>query len=181
MPDDTTPPAGQTDSAAGYEPHPSQVTTSAEWVLGARILAAGPFLYYGANHLVTPALLRDMLVVLRVPGADILAMLAPVVELVLGLALIVGIFARFAAGAGAVAALLLFWITWSVITIQQGTLPPPFTVPPPTPSIPMPIVMLVANIIVIIKGAGPCSLDYELTKPAPAPPPDPNEPPLGIV
>ncbi|MEZ0296928.1 MAG: DoxX family protein [Candidatus Methylacidiphilales bacterium] len=158
-----------------------QRTTTAEWVLGARLLAGAPLLYYGFVHATSPWLLRDMMIASQVPAPALLTYIVAPLELIAGIVLLVGAYARIAAGGGALLMGFLVWLTWTCLTLRDGYMPPGVTEPPPTPPITFPPVFLLACIIIAITGAGPMSVDEYMTRPEPPPPPDPNAPPTGII
>lgn len=74
--------------------NPIQKTGDQKWIIALRVLAGGPLLAFGAMHLVGAMPMRPLLDAAGLPAPGLMAMLAPLMQVVAGASLLAGAFAR---------------------------------------------------------------------------------------
>ena len=117
-----------------------------------RLIAALPLIAIGIGHFADPATFRLFLEGAGIPMVDLNLIVAPAVEVVAGLLLLLGLFAR-AGGVAAAATMVVALYTHMVI--DPSTLPDTVAMPP----IILPLAVLASALWIAYAGAGRWSLD----------------------
>ena len=127
-----------------------QQTTPRKIMLLPRLLAGVPMVFFGANHFMNPQHFRDILTASGVPMVDVNVWAASSAEMLGGILLLTGFFARVGGilGIGTMAPAIL-------ATVRMAGLPDAPKVPP----LPLPIVVVVASAVVLVLGGGAWSAD----------------------
>ena len=115
-----------------------------------RLLAGVPLVVFSAMHFMYPQHFRDILSASGVPMVDVSVWAASSAEMLGGILLLTGFFARVGG--------LLGIVTMApaiVVTIQLARVPNPPFVPP----LPVPIVVVLAAAVVLLLGGGAWSAD----------------------
>lgn len=128
-------------------------TAALKHVIVARLIAGLPLVGMGMMHLIGAGPIMPILEAARIPLPEVNAVLAPVVEVVAGLLLLSGAFARVGAALGcasmAVAVYAHVVADW-----------------PDEPPIVLPIAVLLAALYVLWRGGGAWSMDAKATVPS---------------
>lgn len=124
----------------------------------ARLIAAGPQLGIGLQHVLGTAPLLPIIQGTPMPLPELNAAVGPWVQVISGVLLLVGFFARFGGlmSAGAMAAALFTHLTFEAYTPAGASEPFTWVDEPP---IALPIVVLVASLVTVFGGAGKFSAD----------------------
>ncbi|MFN4260308.1 MAG: DoxX family protein [Gemmataceae bacterium] len=130
------------------ETHPSKV------MLLYRLLAGVPLTLFGVIHLLNPAPLRDILVVSEFPMVEVNVYLAPTLEVIAGLSMLVGFYVRIGGILGVAIMIPAIIATAKLQEMADA---------PHVPSILIPIVILLACLLLIWRGAGDWSVDWSQT------------------
>jgi uncharacterized membrane protein YphA (DoxX/SURF4 family) len=127
-----------------------QQTTPRKIVLLPRLLAGIPLVALSAMHFMKPQHFRDILTAARVPMVEAAVWAGSSAEMLGGVLLLTGFFARVGGmlGVGTMVAAIL-------TTVRLASLPDAPTVPP----LPLPIMVLVASAVVVVLGGGAWSGD----------------------
>ena len=127
-----------------------QQTTPRKIILLPRLFAGVPLVVFSAMHFMNPQHLREILTAGGVPMVEVNIWAASSAEMLGGVLLLTGFFARVGGllGVGTMMPAIL-------TTVRLASLPDAPTVPP----LPVPIVVLVASTIVMVLGGGAWSGD----------------------
>lgn len=128
-------------------------TTPAKWILAPRLIAALPLFVFGSFHLTGMSPLLEILKRASIPFPEINFYLAPIFMVLSGLSLGIGFYARIGALIGTGAMIVA---TYSKFVIEEW--PGPMEIP-----LALPLVVLAACLVVLIKGAGAWSADLKAT------------------
>ncbi len=128
-------------------------TTPAKWILAPRLIAALPLFVFGSFHLTGMSPLLEILKRASIPFPEINFYLAPVFMVISGLSMGLGFYARIGALIGTFAMIVA---TYSKFVIEEW--PGPMEIP-----LALPLVVLAACVVVLIKGAGAWSADLKAT------------------
>ena len=120
--------------------------------IGPRLVAALPLIAIGIGHFADPATFRIFLEGAGIPMVNLNLIVAPAVEIIAGLLLLLGLFAR-AGGLAAAGTMLVALYTHMVI--DPSILPEGVALPP----VILPIAVLAAALSIVFVGAGRWSLD----------------------
>ena len=125
-------------------------TTPRKVMLLPRLLAGVPLVIFSAMHFMNPQHFRDILTASGVPMVDVNVWAASSAEMLGGILLLTGFFARVGGilGIGTMAPAILATIRLADIA---GA--------PKVPPLPLPIVVLVASAVVLVLGGGAWSAD----------------------
>jgi uncharacterized membrane protein YphA (DoxX/SURF4 family) len=121
-------------------------TTALKHVIVARLIAGLPLVGIAAMHLIGAAPLRPILEAAKIPLPDLNTVVAPVVEVVAGLLILSGAFARVGAVLGSVTMALAMYAH----VVADWTDEPPIM---------LPIAVLLAALYVLWRGGGAWSVD----------------------
>ncbi len=124
-------------------------TSPDKWPIVPRLIAALPLAGFGSFHLTGMTPLMQILEGAGIPFPQVNYFLAPVFMVVAGLSMGLGFYARAGAVIGSSAMLVA---TYSKLVIDQwpGPMEPPLA---------LPLVVLAACLMILVKGAGNWSLD----------------------
>ena len=127
-----------------------QQTTPRKIILLPRLFAGVPLVVFSAMHFMNPQHLREILTAGGVPMVEVNIWAASSAEMLGGVLLLTGFFARVGGmlGVGTMVPAIL-------TTVRLASLPDAPTVPP----LPVPIMVLVASTIVMVLGGGAWSGD----------------------
>jgi uncharacterized membrane protein YphA (DoxX/SURF4 family) len=133
-----------------------QRTTPRKLILLPRLLAGVPLVVFSAMHFMNPQHFRDILTAGGVPMVDVSVWGASVAEMVGGVLLLTGFFARIGGllGVGTMAPAIL--TTVKLASVPDGPMVPPLA---------LPIVVLVASAVVLVLGGGAWSVDARRSEP----------------
>lgn len=120
-----------------------------KWLMIPRLIVALPLVVFGSFHLTGRSPLMEILLRADIPWPDLNFYLAPVFMVVSGLSVGLGFYARLGA---VMAAFAMLVATYSKLVIEEWP-------SPMEPPLALPLVVLAACLIVLVKGAGACSLD----------------------
>lgn len=127
-----------------------QKTNGAKWVIAPRVIAGGMLLMFGVMHITGSAPMQPILEAANMPMPAVGAIVGPLGEIVAGLLLLSGAFARV----GALLAIGVMGVAF--ISHLRGDWPD-------EPPIFLPFVVMIPAIVVLIVGAGKWSLDDAMT------------------
>jgi uncharacterized membrane protein YphA (DoxX/SURF4 family) len=128
-------------------------TTPDKWLIIPRLIAALPLAGFGSFHLTGMTPLMQILEGSGIPLPQVNYFLAPFFMVVAGLSMGLGYYARTGAVIGSFAMLVA---AYSKLVIEQwpGPMEPPLA---------LPLVVLAACLVILVKGAGNWSLDRKAT------------------
>jgi len=127
-------------------------TNDSKVTIGPRLIAALPLIAIGIGHLVEPGSFRLILEGAGIPMPELNLIIAPAAEVVAGVLLLVGLYAR---GGGLLAASTMLVALYSHAVIDPSIFPETMAMPP----IILPLVVLASALWVAYAGAGRWSLD----------------------
>lgn len=121
-------------------------------------------LFYGGLHLVDPVGFRNLLHAAGMAPEDGLMVVVPLVEMVAGIVLLVGVWARVGA---LLAVLAMIPALHTSLALVDGSGSPRVdtTIIPQAPPLWMPLLVLACALVVLAKGAGAFSADFRRTRP----------------
>jgi len=118
-----------------------------------RLIAGLPLLILGAKHFIDPEHFRKVLEVSGLPGPiDVMVIAAPAAEVLAGVLLLLGLFARVGGLLGIATMAPAILSTVKIMNLDAADKP---FVPP----LPLPIIVLLCAAYVLIRGAGAWSID----------------------
>lgn len=133
-------------------------TTADKRVAVLRIVGGLPLLVFGAMHLVDPEPFRQILEASGLPFVELNLIAAPLTEVVAGLLLITGYYARMGGLLGATTMLTAAYSTLVLSQLGSG---------PEVPAMALPLAVLAISTLVLWRGAGAWSLDLHSDHAAP--------------
>jgi uncharacterized membrane protein YphA (DoxX/SURF4 family) len=136
-------------------------TTGSKLLLIPRVLAGLPMLGFGMMHFVKPDHFRDILLASGIPMVNVNLYAAPVVLVIGGVLLLLGLFARVGGLFGIATMAGAIYSTVILSGMAVADLPTGLTEIPEVPPLPLPIVVTVASLIVLVRGGGHWSLDWK--------------------
>ena len=128
-------------------------TTPAKWLMAPRLIAALPLVVFGSFHLTGRSPLFEILRRAGIPFPEVNLYLAPILMVVSGLSMGLGVYARIGALIGSGAMLVA---AYSKLVIEEW--PGPMEIP-----LLLPLVVLAGCIVMLIQGPGAWSLDLKAT------------------
>jgi len=128
-------------------------TRPLKWMMIPRVIAALPLTVFGSFHLTGMTPLMEILEGAGIPFPQINYYLAPIMMVTAGLSMGLGYYARIGAGIGSVAMLVA---TYSKLALEQWP-------GPSEPPLALPLVVLSACALILVKGAGAWSRDLKAT------------------
>lgn len=126
-------------------------TTPAKWLMAPRLIAALPLVVFGSFHLTGRSPLLEILRLAEIPFPEVNLYVAPIFMVLSGLSMGLGFYARIGALIGSCAMLVA---AYSKLVIEKW--PGPVEIP-----LLLPLVVLAACVVVLIKGAGAWSSDMK--------------------
>jgi uncharacterized membrane protein YphA (DoxX/SURF4 family) len=136
-------------------------TTDHKFVIVPRLLAGLPLLGFGLLHFVKPDHFREILIASKIPMIELNMYAAPAAEVLGGLLLLFGLYARVGGllGIGTMAVAIYTTIVFSGMAVAD--LPGGLTEIPKVPPLPLPVMITVASLVVVVLGGGAWSLDWK--------------------
>jgi uncharacterized membrane protein YphA (DoxX/SURF4 family) len=131
--------------------HALRLTRPLRWMLIPRVIAAFPLTVFGSFHLTGMTPLMEILEGAGIPFPQINYYLAPIMMVTAGLSMGLGYYARIGAGIGSVAMMVA---TYSKLALEQWP-------GPSEPPLALPLVVLTACVLILVKGAGNWSVDQK--------------------
>ncbi len=133
--------------------HDLRKTGPDKWLIVPRLVAALPLTVFGAFHLTGMSPMMQILIRAGIPWPELNFYLGPIVMVVAGLSMGFGCYARLGAVLGSCAMLVA---TYSKLVIEEwpGPMQPPLA---------LPLVVLAACLVILVKGAGNWSCDRKAT------------------
>src|SRR5262249_46249981 len=130
-----------------------QGTTDWGLLLLLRVVVSLPLLFFGVMHLLSPDVLRDILVAAGMPLIDLHGLLVPLVEIVAGVLLLVGFLTRLGAvlAFGVMAPAIL-----ATLQVTDGAAASAL------PTLALPVTVAVASFFLALLGGGPGSIDERM-------------------
>jgi len=141
-----------------------QNTSDRKLLLLPRLLAGGPLVLFSLMHFMNPEHFRNILTASGLPFVELSVYAASTTELVAGLLLLSGLFARVGGMLGIATMLPAIYSTIVLMRMTPADLPAGQTEVPFVPPIPLPIAVLVASALVVVFGGGKLSLDWKMTR-----------------
>jgi uncharacterized membrane protein YphA (DoxX/SURF4 family) len=136
-------------------------TTGSKLLLIPRVLAGLPMLGFGMMHFVKPEHFREILLASGIPMVNVNLYAAPVALVIGAVLLLLGLFARVGGLFGIATMAVAIYSTVVLSGMAVADLPAGLTEVPGVPPLPLPIVVIVASLIVIVRGAGHWSMDWK--------------------
>lgn len=128
-----------------------------------RILAGGPLLGLGLLHFVRPDNFRNILIASEVPMVELNMIAAPAAEVVAGVLLLLGFYARIGGLLGVATMVPAIYATGLVQKLDPATLPGGLKEIPFVPPIALPAIVLLSSLVILWFGAGKPSMDRSAT------------------
>tara|TARA_R110000850_G_scaffold49672_22_gene122336 strand:- start:583 stop:1029 length:447 start_codon:yes stop_codon:yes gene_type:complete len=141
--------------------NPITKTTNSKLLLIPRLLAGLPMLGFGMIHFVKPDHFRDILLASGIPMVNVSLYAAPVALVIGAVLLLLGLFARVGGLLGIATMAVAIYSTVILSSMAVADLPIGLTEVPTVPPLPLPVVVTVASLIVLVRGAGHWSLDLK--------------------
>jgi uncharacterized membrane protein YphA (DoxX/SURF4 family) len=130
-----------------------QGTTGWGVLLLLRVVVSLPLLFFGVLHLVSPHGLRAILVAAGLPLVDLHSLLVPLVEVLAGVLLLVGILTRLGAVLAFAVMVPAVLATLQVTDGSEG---------PAVPTLALPVTLAVASFFLALLGGGAGSIDERM-------------------
>lgn len=124
-----------------------------------RLFAGLIFLVFGVLHIIHPENFRNILLASKTPFVDFNVVFAPLVEVVVGILFLIGLYTRIAATLGCVTMAVAFGATYIIIHLASGDLPTGMTEKPFSPPLFIPVIIFLLCLYLLIMGSGPWGLD----------------------
>ncbi|CCB89781.1 DoxX family protein [Simkania negevensis] len=129
-----------------------------------RLIAGLVFLFFGILHFVSPENFKHILQASNLPLADFNLIFVPIVEVVVGALLILGLYTRLIAIIGCITMAIAFYATITILHLDPSQLPDGMTEKPFSPPLIVPIIIFLMCLYVLIFGAGAWSIDKRKKK-----------------
>jgi len=150
--------------------HAIQTTSEAKWVIVLRVLAGAPLVVFGVMHLAGVAPMQPLVEAAGMPAPGVMAVLAPLMQVLGGLLLVFGAFTRL----GALLAIgVMAGAVYTHIRIPNDQWPMPTEADPnavgaePIALMYIAIAIIVFSAVMLFVGAGKWSLDSKMASGTP--------------
>ncbi|MGA2052233.1 MAG: DoxX family membrane protein [Opitutales bacterium] len=137
-------------------------TCDSKPLLFLRVAGGLPLLFYGGLHLIQPVEFESLLHAVGLEPAGGMVVVVPLVEMVAGIILLAGVWARVGALLAVLAMVPAFY-TWMTLA-KAGSLGMNVATIPQVPPLWMPVLVMLCALAVLARGAGACSADFRLTQ-----------------
>jgi uncharacterized membrane protein YphA (DoxX/SURF4 family) len=124
-----------------------------------RLIAGLPLLGFGMLHFAKPEHFQEILIASGIPMVEMNLYVAPLVEVVGGILLLLGLFARVGGVFGIATMGVAILSTKVLAGMTVENLPGGLTQVPHVPPLPLPVLVMVASLVILIIGGGCWSLD----------------------
>ena len=139
--------------------NPITRTTDRNMAIVPRVIAGLPLVGFGVMHLVNPDGFRDILIASGIPMVEVNVYAAPVAEVIGGVLLLLGLYARVGGIFGITTMLVALYTTMVLSGMIVANLPGGLMEVPQVPPLPLPVMVAAASLVVVIVGGGTWSLD----------------------
>ena len=129
-----------------------------------RLIAGLVFLVFGILHFVSPENFKHILQASNLPLVQFNLIFVPLVEVVVGALLILGLLTRLTAIIGCITMAIAFYATMTIMHLDPSQLPDGMTEKPFSPPLFVPIIVFLMCLYVFILGAGAWSIDRHRKK-----------------
>ena len=140
-----------------------QQTTDKAFPIVPRLIAGGILTFFSLKHFGDPEHFRHIMTAAGFPMVDLNVWAASATELLAGILLLSGFFARIGGLLGIATMIPAIIATLKIAGLDAGNLPGGLTEVPFVPPLPLPIVTMVMSVIVLAVGAGKFSIDKMMT------------------
>ena len=140
-----------------------QRTTDNPFPIVPRLIAGGILTFFSIKHFGDPEHFRHIMTAAGFPMVDLNVWAASATELLAGILLLSGFFARIGGLLGIATMIPAIIATLKIAGLDAGNLPGGLTEVPFVPPLPLPIVTMVMSVIVLAVGAGKFSIDKMMT------------------
>ena len=140
-----------------------QQTTNKAFPIVPRLIAGGILTFFSLKHFGDPEHFRHIMTAAGFPMVDLNVWAASATELLAGILLLSGFFARIGGLLGIATMIPAIIATLKIAGLDAGNLPGGLTEVPFVPPLPLPIVTMVMSVIVLAVGAGKFSIDKMMT------------------
>lgn len=140
-----------------------QQTTDKAFPIVPRLIAGGILAFFSLKHFGDPEHFRHIMTAAGFPMVDLNVWAASATELLAGILLLSGFFARIGGLLGIATMIPAIIATLKIAGLDAGNLPGGLTEVPFVPPLPLPIVTMVMSVIVLAVGAGKFSIDKMMT------------------
>jgi uncharacterized membrane protein YphA (DoxX/SURF4 family) len=141
--------------------HPIAKTTDHKLVIIPRILAGLPLVGFGVLHFLKPEGFQNILVASGIPLVSLNMVIAPAAEVLAGVLLLLGLYARVGGALGITTMLVAIYSTVVLSSTTIETLPAGMMAVPHVPPLPLPVMIIVVSLVVVVLGGGTWSLDLK--------------------
>ncbi len=128
-------------------------------VIVPRVLAGLPLVGFGILHYLKPSHFQDILIASEIPMVELNVYAAPLFEVLGGVLLLLGLYARVGGLLGIATMGVAFYSTVVLSGMTVADLPEGLTEIPKVPPLPLPVMVAVTSLVVVILGGGAWSLD----------------------
>jgi len=129
-----------------------------------RIIAGVVFLFFGILHLLHPENFKNILIATEIPMIHFNLLFVPIVEAVVGILFLLGLFTRLAGIIGVITMGIATWSTLALMKLSPQTLPDGIKEFPFSPPIFIPIIIGIFSLYLLIMGAGAWGIDSRSKK-----------------
>ena len=140
-----------------------QQTTDKAFPIVPRLIAGGILTFFSLKHFGDPEHFRHIMTAAGFPMVELNVWAASATELLAGILLLSGFFARIGGLLGIATMIPAIIATLKIAGLDAGNLPGGLTEVPFVPPLPLPIVTMVMSVIVLAVGAGKFSIDKMMT------------------
>ncbi|QVL55388.1 MAG: DoxX family protein [Simkaniaceae bacterium] len=129
-----------------------------------RLIAGVVFLFFGILHLIHPENFKNILIATEIPMIHFNLLFVPIVEAVVGILFLLGLFTRLAGIVGVITMGIATWSTLALMKLTPQTLPDGIKEVPFSPPVFIPIIIGVFSLYLLIMGAGAWGIDSRSKK-----------------
>jgi putative oxidoreductase len=129
-----------------------------------RLIAGIVFLVFGILHLIHPENFKNILIATDIPLVHFNLLFVPIVEVVVGILFLLGLFTRLAGIIGAISMAVATWSTLVLMKLTPQTLPDGIKEVPFSPPIFIPIIIGIFSLYLLLMGAGAWGIDRRSKK-----------------
>ena len=129
-----------------------------------RFICSIVFLFFGILHFIHPENFRNILIASEVPLVEINVLVVPIVEVIVGAFLLIGLWSRLAALIGLITSAVAIYSTVILMQLDPKHLPSGLREIPFYPPIFVPIILFLLFLYVLIRGVGAWGIDTHYKK-----------------
>jgi len=124
-----------------------------------RLIAGLVFLFFGLLHFIRPENFKNILQASNLPLVEFNLVFVPLVETLIGLLLLLGVFTRLVSIIGCITMAIAFYATYTIIQMDPNLLPDGLTEKPFSPPLFIPVIVFILCLYLLILGGGAWSID----------------------